>query len=132
MRFVILSLLLFATAAQTGGRRAVLLDREFKLRVGQEALVRPGGLKVRFGAVLEDSRCPEGVDCIWAGNARIAARLSGAGGKSASVELNSDIEPRQQSYMGYEVKLLDLAPRPRQGEKVDAKSYVATLVVKRK
>ena len=133
MRSVMLSLLLlFTTAAQTGGRRGVLLNRKFTLKVGQEALIRPGGLRVRFSAVLEDSRCPEGVNCIWAGNARIAAGLSGAGGKPASVELNSDVEPRQQTYMSYEVKLLDLSPRPKEGETVDKKSYVATLIVKRK
>ncbi|MCA1619360.1 MAG: hypothetical protein LC795_08645 [Acidobacteria bacterium] len=109
-----------------------MLNRKFTLKVGHEALVRPGGLKVRFGAVLEDSRCPEGVDCIWSGNARIAAELSGAGGKPASVELNSDVEPRRQSYMQYEVSLLGLAPRPREGEKIDPKSYVATLLVKKK
>lgn len=133
MKSVMLSVLLLLTnAAQAGGRKGVLLNREFTLKVGQEALIRPGGLKVRFERVLEDSRCPEGVNCIWAGNARIAVGLGKAGGKPTSVELNTEVEPRRQSYLQYEVKLLGLSPRPKEGQRVDEKSYSVTLLVKKK
>lgn len=133
MKSAMLSVLLLLTgAAQTGGRKGVLLNREFTLRVGQAALVRPGGLKVTFERVVEDSRCPEGVNCIWAGNARVAVGLSGAGGRPTPVELNTNVEPRQQSHLRYEVRLLGLSPRPKEGERVDEKSYVVTLLVKKK
>jgi len=125
-------LLLLTTAAQAGGRKGVSLNQEFTLKVGQTALIRPGGLKVTFERVLEDSRCPEGVNCIWAGNARIAVGLSRAGGRPTPVELNTDVEPRRQSCLHYEVKLLGLSPRPEEGKRVDEKSYSLTLVVKKK
>ena len=131
MRLALLSLLLLFTAApQSGGGRSALLNREFKLKVGQEAVVRPGGLKVRFDGVVEDSRCPEGVNCIWAGNARITVRLRGAGGRPASVELNTGAEPRRHTHMQYEVELLDLSPYPKEGKATDRRSYVATLKVR--
>ena len=133
MKSAMLSVLLLLTnAAQTGGRKGVLLNQEFTLKVGQAALIRPGGLKVTFQRVLEDSRCPEGVNCVWAGNARIAVALSRAGGKPTPVELNTDLEPRQRAYLQYEVKLLGLSPLPREGKRVDEKSYSVTLLVKKK
>ncbi|HYI48685.1 MAG TPA: hypothetical protein VEX35_09485 [Allosphingosinicella sp.] len=46
-------------------------------RVGET--VRLGGLSVRPIAVLEDSRCPSGVQCIWAGRLRLRAAISGVG-----------------------------------------------------
>lgn len=44
-----------------------------------------GGLTVTPLDVLEDSRCPANVDCVWAGQVRLRANVSGA-----EVELNSD------------------------------------------
>lgn len=41
--------------------------------------VRLGDLSVRPIAVLEDSRCPSGVQCIWAGRLRLRAAISGVG-----------------------------------------------------
>ncbi len=133
MKSVLLSVLLLLTnAAQAGGRKGVSLNREFALKVGQSALIRPGGMKITFESVLEDSRCPEGVNCIWAGNARITVGLSGAGGRPTPLELNTDVEPRQQSYLDYEVKLMGLSPRPKEGRSVDKNSYTVTLLVKKK
>ena len=42
-------------------------------RRGQTVAV--GGPKVTPLAVLEDSRCPAGVQCVWAGRVRISARI---------------------------------------------------------
>jgi hypothetical protein len=35
------------------------------------------GLNVRPIAIIEDSRCPQNVDCLWAGRMRIRASVSG-------------------------------------------------------
>ncbi len=37
-----------------------------------------GGLLVRPLEVIEDSRCPNNVQCIWAGRLRLAANVSGS------------------------------------------------------
>ena len=39
--------------------------------------VRLGGLAVRPIAVIEDSRCPRDVTCVWAGRLRLEAAISG-------------------------------------------------------
>lgn len=39
--------------------------------------VRLGGLRVRPIAVVEDSRCPRDVTCVWAGRLRLRVAISG-------------------------------------------------------
>jgi len=43
--------------------------QEFTLYVGQTATVAGENLEIRFAEVISDSRCPQGVTCIWAGEA---------------------------------------------------------------
>ena len=38
--------------------------------------VRVGGPRVTPLALIEDSRCPQGVQCVWAGRVRISATIS--------------------------------------------------------
>lgn len=47
-------------------------------RLGQT--VRLGDLTVRPIAVIEDSRCPRDVACVWAGRLRLRAAISGVPG----------------------------------------------------
>ena len=42
--------------------------------IGQSAVV--GGLVIRPLALLEDSRCPASVQCVWAGQVRIRAAIA--------------------------------------------------------
>lgn len=48
-----------------------------EVRLGGTA--RLGDVAVRPIAVLEDSRCPSDVDCVWAGRLRLRAAVSGVG-----------------------------------------------------
>ena len=45
--------------------------------LGEVATV--GGLYVRPIAVVEDSRCPAQVQCVWAGRLKVRARMNGPG-----------------------------------------------------
>jgi hypothetical protein len=103
-----------------------------EVRVGQEATVAAHKLKIKFVAVREDSRCPEGVQCIWAGNARVALKLTRARMRAATVELNTTTEPREITYANYTIKLTNLAPRPVQDRQTNTRDYVATLFVSKK
>lgn len=55
------------------------------------------GLSVTFERVVEDSRCPEGVDCLVEGEARVALRVG-----SEDVELLV-VDPRTQPSAGVRV-----------------------------
>lgn len=39
-----------------------------------------GPLRITPLTLVEDSRCPQGVRCVWAGQVRITARIGGRGG----------------------------------------------------
>ncbi|HEY9405694.1 MAG TPA: hypothetical protein VIQ24_23795 [Pyrinomonadaceae bacterium] len=126
--------LMFAVALPVDGRGAgdEGAGQTVQVRVGREASVTAHRLKIRFVAVREDSRCPEGVQCIWAGNARVAVRLSHAGRRAANVELNTMKEPQEITYGNYTIKMTNLAPRPTQNRPPKARDYVATFVVSKK
>jgi hypothetical protein len=51
-------------------------------RLGQNVIV--DGPRVRPIAIIEDSRCPRGVQCIWAGQVRLKIRVGQ--GRSSSVK----------------------------------------------
>lgn len=124
--------LMLSCAGQAGGGRKVSEGHEFKLKVGQEASLKGERLKVRFDSVAEDSRCPEGVVCVWAGNARVSLVLEQAGGARSTLELNTNVEPKAAAAEGFEVRLTNLSPYPRADARLDPKQYVVTLVVGRK
>lgn len=106
--------------------------REVKLRTGGEAALKAEGLVLRFVSVVGDSRCPEGVTCVWAGDAEIRVGLRRAGGKSRTFTLHTGRERQQEAaYGGYVVRLVGLSPRPKAGQSARAGGYVATFAVTR-
>ncbi len=108
------------------------LDQEFEIKLGQEVWIKKEGLKVSFSNVTEDSRCPTGVDCIWAGNGKVVLKLSKVRKRTAWMNLNTGVDPKQDDYRGYEIKLVSLNPYPKKDAKIKKRDYVATLVVSRK
>lgn len=109
----------------------VALGGTFPLRVGQTVRVEGEPLHLRFDAVLEDSRCPGDVVCVWEGNARLRLLLGSAAPPSQPVELNTALEPRTASAPGYRVELERLEPQPRSSGPIAQRAYTAHLRVSR-
>ena len=131
MRFGFAALALAAacvTAPPPSVRAA--LDQDFRLARGETAAAGPDGLTVRFAAVVEDSRCPMGVQCIRAGEAKVELALSAPGAGTEGLILATEGgQPRYGSFAGYDVRLVALDP-PRRTD-VAHPAYVATLRVTR-
>ena len=119
-------------AQQSRKAEVIRLGQEFELKINQEAAIEGEGLAVVFESVLEDSRCPEGVDCIWSGNAKIRIRSSKQKHAPAPIELNTNVGPKSSSYLDYEVKLVALKPRPKADKPVQSNEYKATLIITKK
>lgn len=136
MTSAILSLLFIFSAAVAPPAESVpkeaALGQEFEIRIGQQVSIKREGLRVSFTSLAEDSRCPEGVKCIWAGNGKVVLRLSKAGRRAGWMRLNTTLDPKQDDYRGYDVKLVSLSPYPKKDVPIKRKEYVATLVVSRK
>lgn len=97
---------------------------------GKKKLTR-SKITVEFLSVLEDSRCPTGVECIWAGNAKIQVRVRKNGAAAKTIELNSASGDLSVVYEGYVLKLAKLTPHPRANVTTDPKSYRASITVTR-
>jgi len=116
--------------ARTGVNGSVVI------RYGQEVTVPGHNFKIKFVSVPEDSRCPTGVNCIWAGNVRVLLHVSKAKSKPAKVELN--LNPRDfpdgeaANYGNYKLKLLGVDPYPVDGQQRAAKDYTVRLSVSKK
>jgi len=107
----------------------VSLGEEFSIRPGKKVSIRDTKLSIRFVSVIEDSRCPNGVQCVWQGNAKARFELTGLKKKPSTVHLNTGVAPKEAEWSGYTVKLVKLTPEPKSGEKINARTYGATLVV---
>lgn len=135
IKLLLISFLLFLItgfAHGSGSQKRVHVQREFGLNADSEVLVKEAGLKLRFTGLVEDSRCPEGVDCIWAGNGKISLTVKRGKHKSVSFELNTMTEPKSFTYENYEITLVKLAPYPKKDITIKRQDYVATLKVTRR
>ena len=91
------------------------------------------GLQITFEGVSDDSRCPTGVQCVWAGDASATLTLQRrpAAAVHRTLHTNGRFE-RQTEYEGLVVRLDDIKPYPKNGVTIARDEYRATLVVTRR
>jgi hypothetical protein len=113
-----------AAAQQEPGRR---LD----LEPDQSATVE--GVRITFEGVDDDSRCPEGATCMWAGDAAAAFTIQKAPAAALhrTLHTNGRFE-RQVQYEGFVIRLEDVKPYPKEGVAIAKREYRASVVVTRR
>ena len=116
-------------SASSGAR----LGEEFRIKIGQRITIKGQRLSIRFTAVREDSRCPTGVQCVWAGNAAVVVEVSSKKKKAVQLTLNTNnlVKPNHE-HNGYKIKLAGLKPYPKADQRIEPKDYEALLVVTKK
>ena len=120
-----------ASSCQTG------LGDTLTIALGESRQIGSEGLKVAFSDIM-DSRCPTGVECIAAGEARVSLEVTKAGA-SQSLELTvkglceDQTGPcgSQMEAMGYQFKLLYVSPYPAKDLTIGKGDYKLTLVVEK-
>jgi len=127
--FVTIFLVTFASVVGRPCEKVIVLDQELKLKIGESAKSKPGGLEVEFDSVADDSRCPRNVTCVWAGNAKIVLKVKKGAGKPANVELNTNINPKTSRYLEYELRVKELKPYPESEVRIKSSDYEVTLLV---
>jgi hypothetical protein len=111
-------------------------NEAFALAGGQDAVIVGEKLRIRFDEVLEDSRCPAQVECVWSGQARIAFVVQAGGSAPKTVAFNTNPAPGQNvltaEFGEYVIKLVSLEPYPQAPEDViPLEQYRATLEVRK-
>ena len=77
------------------------------------------GLMVRPIKVVEDSRCPAAVNCVWAGRLTVRARMNGPGWTQIrDFELGVP-----QAVDQYRVTLISAEPQKQAGAEIDPRAY---------
>jgi hypothetical protein len=126
MKKVIIGLLFAVLAA---GAMPALAKRSDSVEVQiNKEVTAAGGLKIAFIELVEDSRCPTDVNCIWTGNAKIKVRVT-KNGRSKVLELDTLTRGMIPSYGNYQLKLKELTPKPRSNIRINRNGYVATIEV---
>jgi hypothetical protein len=128
MRALFLSLFLLLTFGIFHSAEAQV-NRQVKVRINQQKIVT-GRLAIKVVSV-EDSRCPIGTQCVWAGNAKVRVRVTNARGATQVFDLNTNIQPRTVTFAGYEIKLTNVNPRPANNVRINYNAYTATFSVSR-
>ena len=108
------------------------LGRNFDARVGGRVEITGASVVLTFERVVEDSRCPTSVTCITEGDAVVRLAIRGANAESATIDLHAQVPSlREHAFQQFTVRLVQLAPWPKDGGGIRAADYVATLVVVR-
>lgn len=124
-----IGLLSFITVSGCDDPVSVNLNEEFYLSPGQKAEINSSGLEITFNRVLEDSRCPKGVECVWEGNGRIEISVSEPGFGIEIKELNTTLGPRQTEAGKFKIRLAELKPYPEKDKEISFESYRIGLIV---
>lgn len=121
MKMMMSSILLLIACSSAPAERKVTLGESFQMQPGEAVVI--AGTKLKFLAVESDSRCPEGVQCIWEGS----ALLRFAVGDDAR-EVTLDTSKRSVAIgPGSQLVFEALDPQPVEGKEIGQSSYRARL-----
>lgn len=123
--FIISALLISCQNSTTPLNPAV--GETFEIKFGESATIQSEQIQVTFEELIEDSRCPEDVVCVWAGNAKIIIQVD-----DQEVSLNTYSNPKYAELSEYNIKLISLNPYPRQDTVIEKENYSAEILVTKK
>ncbi|MGG6462417.1 hypothetical protein [Solilutibacter silvestris] len=109
--FVAMLLPLLASCAtrSTASHKALGAGASVTLKPGERATL-PDGSTLRYVAIAADSRCPEKVQCIWAGDADLLFELAKTGNAPKQFHLHTGTEPKSFHTDGH-IIFLDAVTR---------------------
>ena len=105
------------------------LDNETKLAIGQTAKISSEDLSIRLTDVTNDSRCAQGVTCIWAGEVKCQLSITlGTTTESYTFIVSGAGDKTGQVYQGYKL-VANVTPYPKQGVTISPDDYRMILTV---
>ena len=93
-----------------------------KLSPGETVMVEGYNGSLTFVEVINDSRCPEGANCIQAGEAQLSIRI--AGGMAKEVVIPADYRTAERIVSEDVVyNVVRLSPYPKDGRAIQPEDY---------
>jgi len=103
------------------------LDEEIQIKIGESVTLEKESLTIKFKSLVADSRCPQGVVCVWEGNAEVILEVS-----KNEIALNTALDPKEKVVGDYNIQLRDVIPYPKAGEELKPEDYSIRIVVSKK
>ncbi|HQX54844.1 MAG TPA: hypothetical protein PLP07_02870 [Pyrinomonadaceae bacterium] len=128
MKLLVFAFILTASMALTAYSHT---PETITVNSGKQAAAKKSKLKVKFISVTEDSRCPEGAQCIWAGNAKVQVEISVPNGEKKTFEFNTGTGPKGDQIGGWAVTLESLSRNLASNEPSGPKKYIAKFTIER-
>jgi hypothetical protein len=128
------------TSQQTSDLKKIeiQIDQPFRLQITQQAslLDSDANLSIQFLRLLEDSRCPRNVTCVWEGQARVQIQIQTDTDATQTIELSSNpnLTDSKTAYetSGYRIEFLKLEPYPiSPDQRIKQHEYLLSLKVSR-
>jgi hypothetical protein len=116
-------------APRRAGAKTVAAGTPFTLAIGDRAEVVSPKVTAEFKAVETDSRCPQDVTCVWAGDA-VAVIEVGAGERRETLRLHTSLEPKRAAALGVERELAELSPYPVSAGRIEPADYRVRLIAR--
>ena len=106
------------------------LGEEFSLSIGQTAILKGQALQITFEDVIEDSRCPSDVTCIWAGRVSCTIKLVDGSSQYRMVLTESGLTDQytRETYREYQLAF-HVRPYPEAGQSIRRDEYRLQLIV---
>ena len=82
--------------------------QEFSIHPGEQVTLADHG-NLRYVRVVNDSRCPPGVKCIWAGDGEVAFEWTPVTGTMQAFSLHTGKDPKQLAMGARQLTLVSLA-----------------------
>lgn len=115
----------------------VIVDNK-TFKIGQESTFRINQLYTSTDGLytlqineISDSRCPTGVECLWAGEVTLKGEWTDNKVKSP-IELHSVVKTLEKQPAGFNIQIVDAKPFPVYGTETKPEDVVVTLLVQKK
>ena len=104
--------------------------QEFILTPGRKVSLADDELVIRFVEVVNDSRCPTGVQCIWAGEVSVKVEIEYQGQAKSMVLTQSGASESASQLLDFKISF-DVQPYPTADKQLKAADYRLSMVVTR-
>ena len=129
-RYILVFLMLTAFGCEeTILDQGFTIGREATFQVNQLYTSADGQYTLKITEV-SDSRCPEGVVCVWSGEVTIKGEKTEKGDKSL-FEIHSVMSQTNVQPDGFTVKIVDAKPYPKYGTESKPEDLIVTLLIQK-
>ncbi len=127
----IVTILSLAACSPQSNEINAKLGEEFSLMPGQSASVTGEPFEIRFLEVVNDSRCPTGVTCIWEGEVTCLVEITYADSQNSMTLTQPGSGQGKTDFEEYSIEF-QVQPYPEAGKQIAKQDYRLQLVIDKK